>query len=92
MLRFVVILLAGILLISVVRSIVSAILHGFSEMMKTPPATPQSAGRPNVPVAGELKKDPVCGTYVSTASAFKNTAGAETIYFCSRDCQDRYRS
>jgi YHS domain-containing protein len=91
MLRFVVILLASVLLISLLRSIIGIIMHGFAEMLKsssTPSATPR---RPEVPVAGELKKDPVCGTFVSTATALKTTSGAETVYFCSAQCRDRYR-
>lgn len=90
MLRFVVILVAGLLLISVVRSIVGTILRGFNDLMKTSSTTPETTRRPEVPVTGELKKDPVCGTYVSTATAFKKITGPETVYFCSEDCRDRY--
>jgi YHS domain-containing protein len=91
MLRFVVILLVSILLISIVRSIVGMIMHGFSELMKGPSQTPEKARGPEVPVAGELKKDPVCGTYVSTATAFKRSAAGDTIYFCSAECRDRFK-
>jgi YHS domain-containing protein len=54
--------------------------------------TPQTTGRPSEPVpsGGELKKDPVCGTYVSTATGFTRTIKGETAYFCSRECRDRY--
>jgi YHS domain-containing protein len=44
-----------------------------------------------VPPGGELKKDPVCGTYVSTASALSRKVAGETVYFCSADCRDRFQ-
>lgn len=48
---------------------------------------PSSAGTP----AGELKKDPVCGTFISTATAFQKYAGGQTHYFCSTDCRDKFK-
>jgi YHS domain-containing protein len=41
-------------------------------------------------VGGELKRDPVCGTFVATSTAFKKTVRGETIHFCSADCRDKY--
>jgi YHS domain-containing protein len=40
---------------------------------------------------GELKKDPVCGTYVSPAASITRTVNGEVLYFCSRECSDKYR-
>ncbi len=91
MLRFIVILLASILLITVVRSIVGLILRGFAELVKTPSTPEKAQGGAAVPAGGELKKDPVCGTYVSAATALKKVAGASTVYFCSQACFDQYR-
>jgi YHS domain-containing protein len=39
---------------------------------------------------GELKKDPVCGTFISTATAFEILAG-QTYYFCSTECRDKFK-
>jgi YHS domain-containing protein len=39
---------------------------------------------------GELKKDPICGTYVSTAGSLKQTVDGSTIYFCSKECRDKF--
>ncbi len=44
-----------------------------------------------VPAGGELKKDPVCGTYVSTAASVKRTVEGRVIHFCSAECRDKYR-
>ena len=58
----------------------------------TSPARQQrddSASR--VSPGGELKKDPVCGTYVSTASSVSRKIGGEMVYFCSAECRDRFK-
>jgi YHS domain-containing protein len=39
---------------------------------------------------GELKKDPVCGTYVSTTASIARTVKGEVFYFCSKECSDKY--
>jgi YHS domain-containing protein len=54
---------------------------------------PDVARRPveTTPRSTELKKDPVCGTYVSAASPFTRTVNGQTICFCSQDCRDRYQ-
>ncbi len=91
MLRFVVILLAAVLLISVLRSVIGLILRGFAELVNSPGAASQSK-RPEVPVSGELKKDPVCGTFVPVSSAVKTVSGAQTVYFCSEECKSKYHT
>jgi YHS domain-containing protein len=37
-----------------------------------------------------LKKDPVCGTFVSAATAMQKSKGGETYYFCSAECRDKF--
>jgi len=52
------------------------------------------ASRPSAPTVspgGELKKDPVCGTYVSTATSLSKTVGGQVVYFCSEECRKKYR-
>ena len=90
MLRALVYLLCTIVLISFLRSVIGIILKGFGELFA--PAQPQQP-RPNtaeVPVGGELKKDPVCGTYISTATSIKITSGDQILHFCSTSCRDKY--
>jgi len=93
MIRFVVILLASILLITVVRAVLGIVLKGFSDMVRgAQPTSAQQQPSPQqqVPLAGELKRDPVCGTFVSTASSLKKSVGGEIVHFCSAACRDRY--
>jgi YHS domain-containing protein len=52
------------------------------------------SGAPPKPPAGtigELKKDPVCGTFISTQTAFQKSVHGETYYFCSMECRDRFQ-
>jgi YHS domain-containing protein len=39
---------------------------------------------------GELKKDPVCGTYVSVTASFTRSMNGQVVHFCSKECRDRY--
>jgi YHS domain-containing protein len=92
MLRAVAYLIASVLVISVVRSIIGIVVKGFSDLFH--PTTPPQPGprAPAAPAGGELKKDPVCGTFISTATAIQKRAGGETYYFCSNECRDKFKS
>ena len=68
-----------------IRRIVAAAISAFSRMAG-PVKRPQQEQ-----VAGELKQDPVCGTYVLTSSSIKRTVDGEVIHFCSTACRDKYK-
>jgi len=38
----------------------------------------------------ELRKDPVCGTYVSPATGVSRSVQGHLIYFCSKECRDKF--
>ena len=90
MIRVVVYLLLAIIVISLLRSIIGVIAKGFSSVLDAGSTAPKD--RPPVPEGGELKKDPVCGTYVATTTALRKSANGETHYFCSADCRDKFRA
>ena len=77
-----------VLLFYVARAILRSIIEGFRSTVG-----PQNAARqpPAVCSGGELKKDPVCGTYVSTTASITRTVHGEVFYFCSQECSDKYR-
>ncbi|SRR5579885_2734112 len=50
----------------------------------------RSHAEPPVVSGGEMKKDPQCGTYVSTELSIKVRSGGEVLHFCSRECQEEY--
>jgi len=92
MFRAIFYLLLTVVVISVVRSIVGIVLRGFAEAMKPGSASPANGARPSgqIPLTGELKKDPVCGTYIAAASSIQEKVGGQTFHFCSRECRDKY--
>lgn len=49
--------------------------------------SPRSAGS----LQGELKKDPTCGTFISTATAMQKVLAGQTYYFCSAACRDQFK-
>ena len=89
MFRVIFYLLVTIFLITIVRSVVGVVMRGFSELISPAPRQANGA-REGVPLSGELKKDPICGTYTSAATSLKETVGKETFYFCSPQCRDKY--
>jgi YHS domain-containing protein len=91
MFRLIFELLLTVVVITVLRSIIGIVLRGVSDTFKRPPDSPGAQRIPNqVPLTGELKKDPVCGTYISAATSVKKTVGGETVHFCSQECRDKY--
>jgi YHS domain-containing protein len=45
------------------------------------------------PTQGEdLVEDPICHTYVPISEAFELMMGNKTVYFCSRECSEKYKS
>ena len=93
MFRVIVYLLITVFLISIIRAVVGVILKGFSELVSPNQQRRATTGGPSsaeIPLTGELKKDPVCGTYTAAATSIKQTFGKETLYFCSPQCRDKY--
>ena len=65
-----------------VRQVVLLIARAFSGSAQPPAQRTESRG--------ELKKDPVCGTFVAVTSSIKRTVDGQVIHFCSTTCRDRY--
>ena len=93
--------LVGLMVVlSMVRSLVGAITKAYSGRSDTSPqqragnaSRPQSSSASSpTPPGGELKKDPVCGTFISTTTAFQKYAGGQTYYFCSTECRDKFKA
>ena len=70
------------------RQVVVLIMRAFTQMAgggaSHPPMPRQQSG-------GELKKDPVCGTFVAVASSIKRNVNGEVVHFCSTACRDKYQ-
>jgi YHS domain-containing protein len=91
MFRALVYILVSLLLLTFIRSVVGLIMKTMSELMgtSTPPSTPQPKGAPQ---GGELRRDPVCGTYIPETTAVHLKVRGETLHFCSTACRDKYKA
>ena len=76
----------------IVRFLISNLIGGSSNPQRSSQAYGAASGqRPSEPASmGEMKKDPQCGTYVSTELSLKTRNGGEVLHFCSQECQDAY--
>ena len=77
-----------LMLFLLVRAVVKSIWGGRSARASRNP----SDDRTRSGTGGELKQDPMCGTFVSASSTFTKTIDGEKLHFCSADCRDRYRA
>jgi YHS domain-containing protein len=74
-----------------VRSVIQGVMNLFrnaSTATETP--SPVRGAPGELQSAGELRKDPVCGTYISVPSPWARLVKGETVYFCSKECKERF--
>lgn len=84
----------AVLAITVMRSVIGIVLKGVSDLFRSSATAQPARAKPREaprPIAEELKKDPVCGTFIAPSSAIRKTLGGETYYFCSAECRDKFR-
>lgn len=82
--------LLSIVCIVFIRMVIGIIMKGFSAALNESAPVPEQ--RQGAPQGGELKRDPVCGTFVAAATSLKRLAGGETYYYCSPACRDKHRA
>lgn len=88
---FILEIVVPILIFTLLRSIV----RSFFKSNRTVQQVPQNEAprsQPSVVAGGELKKDPVCGTYVSTGASVTRKVDGQLLHFCSTECRDKYRA
>jgi hypothetical protein len=86
--KFLVYLIAGVIILTLLRSVLEAVGKAFAGATSSPASPAEPRGQGSAPQS--LKKDPVCGTFVSVATAMQKTKGGETYYFCSAACRDKF--
>ncbi len=91
MIRTVLYLLISILLITFLRGVIGIIAKGFSDLFKAEAPGRAEPSTPRTETVGELKRDPVCGTYVAATASVKKTVRGEIIHFCSDACRNKYK-
>jgi YHS domain-containing protein len=90
MFRIIFWLLGLVVAISFLRGVIGIVMRVLAELFNPRPSQPGQRLDNQVPLSGELKKDPSCGTYIAAASSLKESVGGETFYFCSKQCRDKY--
>jgi YHS domain-containing protein len=93
MLRYFILeILVPVLIFTLLRSILRSLFQ--SKRTMVPPATGNAAppSQPSVVAGGELKRDPVCGTYVSAGASVTTRVDGQLVHFCSTACRDKYRA
>ena len=86
-------LLLTIVVITLLRGVLGIISKALSGQANRGSSAQRSSAQGSagqVPLSGELKKDPACGTYISAATSIKETVGGQTFHFCSKACRDKY--
>jgi len=82
--------------ISVVRSVIQALVRAFrgTDAPRNPgPQVPSGTGPASAGTATAatlLHQDPVCGTYVAASSSLRKICGGKVFHFCSEECRNRY--
>jgi len=85
---FIVDILLPLLVFALLRSFFRGIFQTRRDVSRQ--SSPPS--QPDVVAGGELKKDPVCGTYVSTGASVTRTVNGQLLHFCSKECRDKFRA
>jgi len=90
MMRFLFVrVIVPLLIFWLVRGILRSMFGGASSQVAAKPARPMPT---TVSPGGELRKDPVCGIYVSADTSVTKRINGQTVQFCSPACRDKYRA
>ncbi|HYM13812.1 MAG TPA: hypothetical protein VEU62_23940 [Bryobacterales bacterium] len=86
LIRLILLIAAFLLLRSLLEPVIKAVVAMFNP--SSPPAQANAAA-PETKSA-ELKKDPVCGTFIAPELAIIQKFNGQIIHFCSQKCRDTY--
>lgn len=55
--------------------------------------TSESFPKSPASIEGEdMVKDPYCNTYIPLSEAYKTSVNGKTLYFCSKECLEKYKT
>jgi YHS domain-containing protein len=80
-----------LVLFAVIRAVISTVSRLFTQTFRQAAPPPSGPQAPTGEIGGELKQDPVCGTFVPTHTSVKKTINGELVHFCSVACRDKYK-
>lgn len=62
--------------------------YNFIKALISPKGSNQSK---NNNLSEDMVEDPYCGTFIPKSSAIKKKSGGEKLYFCSKECWQKYK-
>jgi YHS domain-containing protein len=81
-----IVIVARAILTSFLRASANALRKGAAQRGTQQPSDPP----PSASSAGELHKDPVCGTYVAESTPFRQNISGQTFFYCSQSCREKH--
>ena len=93
LLTLIIALAARAVLTSVFKGIANASSNAFRNQGGTeaPGETSGTRQTPSNPKrAGDLHRDPVCGTFVAESTPYRRQSAGELYYYCSSECRERH--
>jgi uncharacterized protein len=91
MFRLVVRFLLLFVFFAVIRSVVKTVARLFTQTFRPASPPPPDQQPATAEIVGELKQDPVCGTFVPASSSVKRTVNGQLVHFCSAACRDKFK-
>lgn len=88
MLRALFELIITIIIVMTARAVLTAVIKGIvnhGAALRNRGSAPSPAQS-----AGDLHKDPVCGTYVAQSTPHRRDIGGQTFYYCSEACREKH--
>jgi len=65
--------------------------EGFGFLLFRKKKRPRNTDKTPAAIIAEMKRDPVCGTYIPENQAISYKQGHETHYFCSEECLQKFQ-
>lgn len=92
MLRALFELIITIIVVIIARAVLTAVVRGIAQQGAAlrNRAGQNRASAPTAESAGDLYKDPVCGTYVAQSTPHRRQIGGQTFYYCSEACREKH--
>jgi len=88
--RFVLSLFAILAAFLLLRSLLAPLVSAVVSILSPTPAPPATREAAAAKPASELKKDPVCGAFISPELAVTEKYQGQTMHFCSKKCRDEF--
>lgn len=84
-----VVIVARAVLTSIMKGVANASADAFRSHVQSSTGQPSNAP-PQPPTAGDLHKDPICGTYVAESTPFRQHILGQVFYYCSESCREKH--